>query len=93
MNVPQPLTPPVASDLPIRILYMVLFGFVFSILCWILAVVCIFQLVIRLSNGHPGRELSRFGAALARYAAQIIEFLTFVTEILPYPFGKWPGET
>ena len=92
MNVPQPVTPPAVPDVGIRILYMILFAVVFWILCWTLAVTAIAQLFLRLLNGRPGAEITRFGAALAQYARQVIEFLTFVTETLPYPFTAWPGE-
>lgn len=92
MNVPQTVTPPATRDVAIRVLYMILFAIVFWILCWTLAVTAIVQVFMRLLNGRPGPEVTRFGAALARYARQIIEFLTFVSEVLPYPFTAWPGE-
>jgi hypothetical protein len=92
MSVPQSVTPPAAPDLGIRILYMILFAVVFWILCWTLAVTAVVQLVLRLLNGRPNTEITRFGAGLARYARQVIEFLTFVTETVPYPFSDWPAE-
>jgi hypothetical protein len=92
MNLPQPAAPAANPDLAFRVLYMVLFAVVFWILSWTLGVTAILQLIIRLSNGKPGPEVTRFGAALGRYARQIIEYLTFVTEILPYPFTAWPAE-
>jgi hypothetical protein len=95
MNAPQPTTPtvpPAVPELGIRILYMVLFAVVFWILCWTLAVTAVLQLVLRLLNGRPHAEITRFGAGLARYARHVIEFLTFVTEIVPYPFTDWPAE-
>jgi hypothetical protein len=92
MNMPQPAPPSTTSDIAIRVLYMLLFGVVFWLVGWVLAVTAIVQLFMRLLNGRPGLEVTRFGAALARYAREIIEFLTFVTEVLPYPFSAWPGE-
>jgi hypothetical protein len=92
MNTPQPVVPSATPDVPIRILYMVLFGFAFSILCWVLAVVAIFQLIVRVTSGSPRAEFTRFGEALALYSRQVIEYLTFVSEVLPFPFGAWPGE-
>ena len=92
MNVPQTTTPAAPSDLGIRILYMVLFAVVFWILCWTLAVTAIVQLVLRLLNGKPNTEITRFGAGLGAYARQVIEFLTFVTETAPYPFSNWPAQ-
>ncbi len=94
MNVPQssvPAAPPSAPEIGLRILYMILFAVVFWILCWTLAVTAIAQLVLRLLNGRANPEITRFGAGLARYARQIIEFLTFVTEVVPYPFSEWPA--
>jgi len=92
MNVPQPVTPSALPDLGIRVIYMLLFAVVFWVLCWILAVTTLVQLLVRLLNGRPNPDLTRFGASLARYARQIIEFLTFVTEFAPYPFAAWPTE-
>jgi thiosulfate reductase cytochrome b subunit len=91
MNVPQPVTPPALPDLGMRVIYMLLFGVVFWVLCWILAATTLVQLIMRLLNGRANPDLVGFGAALARYARQIIEFLTFVTELTPYPFAAWPG--
>jgi len=92
MNVPQPVGPPTIPDIGVRVLYMILFAVVFWILCWTLAVTVIVQLFLRLLNGRAGVEITRFGAALAQYSRQVIEFLTFVTETPPYPFAAWPGE-
>ena len=92
MNLPQPVSPPASPDLGIRVIYMVLFGVVFWVLCWILAATTIVQLIVRLLNGRPNPDLTHFGASLARYARQVIEFLTFVTELAPYPFTAWPAE-
>ncbi len=91
MSVPQPTTPPASTDLALRVLYMVLFAVVFWILTWTLAVVTLLQLLLRLINGRPHAEVARFGSGLARYSRELIEFLTFVTETLPYPFSPWPA--
>ena len=91
MNLPQPVAP-AGPDLGIRVVYMLLFAVVFWALCWILAATTLIQLVVRLLNGRANPDLTRFGASLARYARQVIEFLTFVTELAPYPFAPWPVE-
>jgi hypothetical protein len=72
-----------------RLIYMLLFAFVFWLLCWALIVTTVGQLILR-GSGRTSDELTRFGAGLAVYARQVIEFLTFVTEIVPYPFTAWP---
>jgi hypothetical protein len=90
MNVPQPVVP-AGPDLGLRVLYMVLFAVIFWILVWVLAVTSVVQLVLRLVNGRPQPELMRFGTGLGRYAREVIEFLTFATESVPYPFSPWPA--
>lgn len=92
MNLPQPVTPSGSADLGIRVVYMLLFAIVFWLVCWIVAASSILQLAVRFLNGRPNADLARFGASLARYARQVIEFLTFVTELTPFPFAAWPGE-
>jgi hypothetical protein len=91
-NLPQPPAPQAESNLGLRVLYMLFFGFVFSLLCWVLGVSALLQLVLTLLAGRPNPELARFGTSLARYSRQLIEFLLFTTERVPYPFGAWPEE-
>ena len=91
MNLPQPVSP-AAPDLGLRVIYMLLFAVVFWVLCWILAATTLIQLVVRLLNGRANPDLTRFGGSLGRYARQVIEFLSFVTELTPYPFTAWPAE-
>jgi hypothetical protein len=88
-GLPQTVAPP-PVDLGVRVLYMVLFAVVFWIVSWTLAVAAIAQLLVRLSTGRANAELARFGGGLARYTGQIIEYLTFVTERVPYPIGEFP---
>lgn len=88
-GLPQTVAPP-PVDLGVRVLYMVLFAVVFWIVSWTLAVAAIAQLLVRLSTGQASVELARFGGGLARYTQQIVEYLTFVTERVPYPIGEFP---
>lgn len=88
-GVPQPVAPP-PGDLGVRILYMLLFAVVFWIVSWMLAVTAIAQLLVRICSGRSSLELARFGSGLGRYTRQIIEYLTFVSERVPYPIGEFP---
>ena len=88
-GLPQTVAPP-PGDLGVRVLCMVLFAIVFWIVSWTIAVTAIAQLLVRLGTGRASAELARFGGALARYTTQIIEYLTFVTERVPYPMGEFP---
>lgn len=90
-GVPQPVEPPPPGDLGERILYMLLFAVVFWIVSWTLAVTAVAQLVVRLLTGRISLGLARFGGGLARYTRQIVEYLTFVTDRVPYPIGEFPA--
>lgn len=87
----QPLERPPVGGLGERTLYMLLFALVFWIVSWILALTAIAQLLMRLLSGRASPELVRFGAGLARYTREIVEFLTFATDRVPYPVGEFPA--
>ncbi|HKZ74203.1 MAG TPA: DUF4389 domain-containing protein, partial [Steroidobacteraceae bacterium] len=81
-------TPPPApsdSNLTQRILYMLVFAVVFWILCWVIALTAVAQLVLRLVQGKPQADLTRFGVGLAAYTRQVIEYLTFASDAAPFP--------
>ncbi|MGH8259644.1 MAG: DUF4389 domain-containing protein [Steroidobacteraceae bacterium] len=88
-----PFTPPIPTAQPslgVRVMYMVIFALVFWILCWTLAITALVQLALTVLAGRPNPDLVRFGTSLAAYSRQIIEFLTFVSERIPFPFSAWP---
>ncbi len=74
-----------------RVLHMLLFAVVFWVVCWVVAITAIVQLALRIFAAAPSPELRRFGAALARYAGQVIAYLSFATDRLPFPFSDWPA--
>jgi len=90
-GVPQPVERPPADDLGVRVLYMLLFAVVFWIVSWILAIAAIAQLLVRILSGRASPELVRFGSGLARYFQQIVEYLTFASDRVPYPVGEFPS--
>ena len=51
-----------------------------------------FQFLSSLITAGTNDQLIRFGRNLARYIQQIIAYLTFATEDVPYPFMNWPDE-
>jgi hypothetical protein len=42
-------------------------------------------------RGEPSISLRRFGEWLSGFMYQVVAFLTFATEELPFPFGGKPG--
>ena len=86
------------SDVPannrniwIRGLFMLLMALAMHVGGTVLGVIALIQFVIMLLNDTPNERLAKFGRSLARYFQQIVNFLSFATEELPFPFNDWPA--
>ncbi len=75
----------------IRILYMLLFFFIFSITRMVVYGVAIIQAGFVLLTGDTNPYLLGLGRALSRYIFQIMQFFTFTSDDIPFPFGPWPN--
>jgi len=91
MSTPPPPVPSAPIPLGQRMLYMLAFALVFWVLCWVLAIATVLQAILTLLAGRPQPDLVRFGSSLGQYARQIVEFLLFASDALPFPFGGWPS--
>lgn len=74
----------------VRVLYMLFFWLAFSIAEFLIAVVALFQAVCALVTGSTNDGLHRFGKNLSTYVHQIMEYVTFNSDDLPFPFNDWP---
>jgi hypothetical protein len=74
-----------------RGLFMLLMGIAFQVCGTLLCIVTIVQFVIMLLNDTPNRRLVSFGRSMGNYLRQIVNFLTFATEKMPFPFSEWPA--
>lgn len=74
----------------VRGLYMLLFVLFYSIAEIVMGAVVIVQFGYRLFNEENHPRLLSLGAAIASYIYQILRFLSFNTERMPYPFSEWP---
>lgn len=74
-----------------RALFMLLMAFVLHVSGTVLFVVTVIQFVIVLLNGTPNARLVSFGRSMGIYFRQIVDFLTFATEDIPFPFKEWPA--
>lgn len=73
-----------------RGLLMLLMGFAWHVSGTVLAFVAVIQFVIVLMGGTPNERLVSFGRSLGAYLRQVVCFLTFVSEEVPFPFSEWP---
>ena len=74
----------------LRFLYMVLFAVIFNIGEFIIVVVVIVQFITKLFTRDVHERLQEFGDSIAQYIAELVRYLTFHSEDLPFPFGEWP---
>lgn len=75
----------------LRLIYMILFAVIFNVSELVAAVVVVIQFLFKLLTGKANEQLQNFGQNLAVYFQQMVGFLTYHTEDMPYPFGPWPG--
>lgn len=88
----HPVTTTNAHNIWVRALFMVLMALVFHLSGTLLFIVAVIQFVIALLTDAPNARLLSFGRGLGRYIRQIGNFLTFVSDEVPFPFSDWPAE-
>ncbi len=74
----------------LRSLFMVLFLLVYRIVDLIVLLVAVCQWFYVLITGDANQSLVQFAASLARYAAQIVDYLGHNSDEKPFPFSDWP---
>ena len=74
----------------IRGLYMLLFTIFSRITEVVLFAVILFQFLLKLLTGDTNERLRKLGQSMSTYIYQILQYLSFNTEVHPYPFGAWP---
>jgi Flp pilus assembly protein TadB len=75
----------------IRGLFMLLMALAYHVFGTVVFIVTVIQFVMMLLNDKPNARLVSFGRSLGRYLQQIVNFLTFATEEIPFPFNDWPA--
>ena len=76
----------------LRLFFVLAFIAVYSISRIIIAAVIISQFFFVLITGQKNERLNGLGQGLATYTYHIILYLTFNTEVRPYPFEMdWPN--
>jgi hypothetical protein len=81
---------PLKETIWLRGLYMLLFTLLYSVAEFVLGAVVVVQFGYRVFNEQNQPRLLALGAAVASYIYQVMRFLSFNTEVKPYPFSEWP---
>ncbi len=72
-----------------RIFFMLIFAAIGGLVRLLLWAVIILQVASTLLTGKANVNILKFGRSLSIYTYHILLFLTFNTEILPFPFSDW----
>lgn len=75
-----------------RVFFMLIFAFIVGFVRMILWAVVLFQLATALITGSPNPHALRFGRILTLYLYQILLFLTFNSDEMPFPFSDLETE-
>ena len=73
-----------------RILYLILFGFIFSFIDLLLVAIAIIQVLSSILGDGAIPSVQRFGASLGIYLRQIADFLSYASDEKPFPYSDWP---
>lgn len=73
-----------------RGLLMVVMALAFQLASTLLGVLAVVQFVLTLVSDKPNERLRAFGQHLGHYLHQIAVFVSFATDVVPFPFTDWP---
>lgn len=74
-----------------RILFMIAFAIAtYFIIVPLIFVLSIAQALFTLITGQGNANLRYFAATLSLFVTQLVEFLTYLSEVKPYPFSDLP---
>ena len=76
----------------LRLLYMVVMAVAWSVAVFITSAVVVVNFFYVLFTGKTNPRLTEFGQSLASYLYQIVRFMTFNTDVRPFPMDEeWPS--
>ena len=73
-----------------RLLFIVLFAFIYTVAEVVIAAVVIVQFGFELIAGRRNQNLLDLGASLSRYAYEVLLYVTYNSDRRPFPFSDWP---
>ena len=73
-----------------RLLFMILFGVVYTLAELVLVAVVLFQFGFVLITTRRNDRLLDFGARLSFFLYQVLLFITYAKDDKPFPFSNWP---
>ena len=78
-------------DTWMRGFFIVIFGVILYFLIGIVWLLVIFQFVTKVLTGNLNEQLAKFSTNLTQYALQLLNYVTYQSEVRPFPFSSLPG--
>lgn len=75
-----------------RVLYMLFCAIAYGVAEFVVAMIAIFQIVCVAVTGSINARLHRLGRNVGSYIFELLQFATFNSERVPFPFADWPDE-
>ena len=72
-----------------RIFFMLVLMLIFSAISPLLWIIIVLQIITTLITGGSNLHIHTFSHSLCTYLYHIALYLTFNTEVLPFPFANW----
>ena len=76
-----------------RLLYMLFCAIAYGIAELVIGLLALFQIVAVAATGSVHERAQRLGRNASSYVFQLLQFVTFNDERVPFPFSDWPDET
>lgn len=76
----------------IRLLFMLVFGFIAYLLIWPILALAVIQFGFHLIEGIPNARLANLTWRIISYLIQILDFVCYRSEQKPFPFNSLPIE-
>ncbi len=88
----EPASKSSAKETGIRLLFVILFGAIYSVAELVVAAVVILQFGFKFVTGDTNGKLLMFNGSLNRFIYDILQFVSFRNDDKPFPFDDWPSE-
>lgn len=76
----------------LRLLFMIICSLLYAVSRLVVFTVVALQFLWLLFTGEPNQRLTAAGQSLATYTYQLVRYLTFGSDVRPFPFDDdWPS--
>lgn len=75
----------------IRFIYLILYAIIVAIAKYLVYLTALIQFIVVLFTDEPILGLKEFGDNLSVYIGQVYRFMTYNTDVMPFPFNPWPA--